>query len=909
MSDRLDTKRRTSAGMDARRVRGFAQDRRGSIGPMLAFLVAIVIFMASVGTVLLVTRQSSSRARAEPSQAAAMGVQAGALAGVLIDSPGFAVGGSDWASTPDSLQRLGLADSGNPGTLDYQKLDSLRRAGLDANATDGYVNYPEAVASLGLPAGAGFHIRTWPNLAQARDTIDSGSPFNASLRMAYMAHMQGFLSQYNLGTGTYTIRMCLYVLDLSGTPVNLAALDPLALVRIQPGGTPDEPGFGAAHHLPMVNITAATPLNADLDGNGVNDAVCINFQGLSVDSVGYTYGQASLLGSVLAWNPFTYNDYVSGTFAATNFYPFSGEMFDGNPNDNAARNTNADGHMVLTAGKPIRQMVVRLQPLGGLCGAGCGGGGAQDPGLAMTPPPTCTSSLVNGVKTYTIGTTVRNDGNSTTQFWGNIQVHSSGGASLVAQNTNTFLVPPGATTALQATIPANTALCPAGALVSIAVYDPNQKLLYANSTLSGTTVASGGSTPPYSMWADTYAAGYSLTGASPKITFAVPGASGGNRANTVAVQLWDSTMTVLLYQDLAAATGVKNGNAITYTKLPANLAAAGYVVRVVSYNAVVTNVIAEARENLLMVNSPPPAFVPVVPAPPPGAYPYLASDAAALEVGMLQSMFQGFCPYYDDSTTASPMASPPAYQPRCDRLVGPALGSVYPDVQNTLNNDLPNMLATEPDPDHAGALRPKYLDVLVVGSDVDQTAMSKPAAQLAVKNWTMAGGHLVVFGSTVQDVNWLQPLFQSGIASSSEGISTPDLDSPLLHTPYDLDVDHFAMPDSAWVLDTGALTHFTNVVVDGSGHQILTLSDPADFGFGRIALSAWKPAVLAQANADQARHLIANLVFLGYQDLYLDYGPQLPADTSVVPYERTAVVHDPRLGDVTLTVAVYVYNT
>jgi hypothetical protein len=181
-----------------------------------------------------------------------------------------------------------------------------------------------------------------------------------------------------------------------------------------------------------------------------------------------------------------------------------------------------------------------------------------------------------------------------------------------------------------------------------------------------------------------------------------------------------------------------------------------------------------------------------------------------------------------------------------------------------------------------------------------------------VRDWVLAGGHLVVFGSKVQNVAWLTPLFQSGIVSSSNGLSTPDVDHPLLHDPFPLGYASYGTPATVWNLNQApsgtqqASTLFTNVVDDGAGNAVLTLSNSGSFGTGRIVLTGWTAFNLS-AGQTEARHLTANMVMMSYQDLFLDYGPPIPANVNVVPASRVAWVQDPTLGPIAMSLVIYVF--
>ena len=182
----------------AGRVSRVRQDDAAVGSSVIAFLVAGVLFMASVVAVLVTTKTGSEDGVLHDApDAAAHRVQADSLAGILLGSPGFASdtylatysaahGGSeltDWSDsasavgkTPaaDSLTRLGLLDAQSPvnNMLDYAKFQNLRAAPLDANPTDGLVNYAEAQAALGL-AGAevDFHVRAYPALQSIQELL------------------------------------------------------------------------------------------------------------------------------------------------------------------------------------------------------------------------------------------------------------------------------------------------------------------------------------------------------------------------------------------------------------------------------------------------------------------------------------------------------------------------------------------------------------------------------------------------------------------------------------------------------------------------------------------------------------------------------------------------------------------
>ncbi|MCK5096060.1 MAG: PKD domain-containing protein [Candidatus Pacebacteria bacterium] len=100
--------------------------------------------------------------------------------------------------------------------------------------------------------------------------------------------------------------------------------------------------------------------NADLiGGDGVNDAQCIPYDDLAMG--GYFYSEEVIVGN--NWFTPLYNDGANMSLVSLgNFFPYSGELFtdDGGVDDNG-RNTNADGHIVLSESRPDRTLIILNQ--------------------------------------------------------------------------------------------------------------------------------------------------------------------------------------------------------------------------------------------------------------------------------------------------------------------------------------------------------------------------------------------------------------------------------------------------------------------------------------------------------------------------------------------------------------------
>lgn len=212
-------------------------------------------------------------------------------------------------------------------------------------------------------------------------------------------------------------------------------------------------------------------------------------------------------------------------------------------------------------------------------------------------------------------------------------------------------------------------------------------------------------------------------------------------------------------------------------------------------------------------------------------------------------------------------------------------GDVYPDIKTVMNNDLANNLS-------AG-----HYDALVVGSNVDQNAMTSAAAKNAVRDFVLGGGLLVVFGSDAQQVTWLQPLFHASLTTSGNGIGTPDPTHPILHTPEELSYTTYPDNGKAWELNSPDSAHFTNVLVrSGTQKQtdVLAVSKPGHFGNGSIVLGGWQPYNLTSPQDPwEAKRVLYNFLEQGLGALYVDFGPSIPSYAEVASASRLATADNP----------------
>ncbi len=160
---------------------------------MVAFLVAGVILIASISTLLFNTRTASVDQESHVDEALLQS-RAGTLLELLTNSPGAGGDGADWInldpsepdSGPDKVKRLGIRNF-TSRDLDFGKFVHLGKAPLAADGGDGFINYDEAVSSLGLSsAGLGFHVRAYPSLKAVQEILGSGDK-DPNLRVTFIA--------------------------------------------------------------------------------------------------------------------------------------------------------------------------------------------------------------------------------------------------------------------------------------------------------------------------------------------------------------------------------------------------------------------------------------------------------------------------------------------------------------------------------------------------------------------------------------------------------------------------------------------------------------------------------------------------------------------------------------------------
>jgi len=168
--------------------------------------------------------------------------------------------------------------------------------------------------------------------ANASENLDQDSPLGSITVCKIVVNTEGEVSSGS---------------EISGATSSLASIDFDGNETVAP----------ATDVLETAVWTTPLALNADmLESDTVNDASCLTHDNLEIGS--YFYAEEEL-SDVESWNTPLYNDqHTRSVSALADFFPYSGELFTENTSDDSLRNTNADGHIVLTADRPDRTLVV-----------------------------------------------------------------------------------------------------------------------------------------------------------------------------------------------------------------------------------------------------------------------------------------------------------------------------------------------------------------------------------------------------------------------------------------------------------------------------------------------------------------------------------------------------------------------
>lgn len=222
-------------------------------------------------------------------------------------------------------------------------------------------------------------------------------------------------------------------------------------------------------------------------------------------------------------------------------------------------------------------------------------------------------------------------------------------------------------------------------------------------------------------------------------------------------------------------------------------------------------------------------------------------------------------------------------------------GDVYPDDKQYLTDVLPSRL--------------DQYDMLFVGSTVDHESLTSNAVKDGIRDWVLAGGSLVVFGSDSQSFQWLQPMFSVGTTTVNGGAFAPDVSHPILLEPNELSWSDYDYHGLGWDLkDQGSGANYNDFqhIIQDDGEDVLAVSIDGAFGDGRVYLSTFRPGDIADVlGMAEATAFLTNIVL--YDDrthLYLEYGPTVPTDRAVSTAVRLSHLWDADLGQVPVRVEV-----
>jgi hypothetical protein len=165
-----------------RRRWGRTRDDRAS-GTVVSFIVGTALFLIS-STVLVHFVVNQPGSAAAPLGSADTNSKAQDALDLILGTPGYPL---NWQDSPDTLTRFGLLSAHSTARIDPAKFDLMAKGRLyDPSSTNGYVDYDEARAALGL-AGYDFHLRAQPVFG-----LNASSPLGldgmSSYHVAYVGH-------------------------------------------------------------------------------------------------------------------------------------------------------------------------------------------------------------------------------------------------------------------------------------------------------------------------------------------------------------------------------------------------------------------------------------------------------------------------------------------------------------------------------------------------------------------------------------------------------------------------------------------------------------------------------------------------------------------------------------------------
>lgn len=510
------------------------------------------------------------------------------------------------------------------------------------------------------------------------------------------------------------------------------------------------------------------------------------------------------------------------------------------------------------------------------------GGAAIDEGLIVNDF-VCTASPTDG-PSWRISVDITNGGTTTTQFF--VVFEIDGGNTLTRQD-QTGLVAPGATTTVHVDVENILGFtCDPSTTIDVDIVDPVQ--LLRSQTLTGPAI---GTAPTLTTLLEFHAeTGSSYTSVGDTVRVSYYGGASVADGLLLDVRSGTDPSGSLVHSDEDVVSFLAKNR---YMDIPGSLSPGEYTAYLTH---VPSGVVSTQR---ILIGPEPDAYSPDLS---PGTV-YDEDPSVAVEVGFINDLVNQFCPTYYDNMANSPIGAD--WDARCSDFKSgdPQPGDIFPDLKPDMREMGDRLLWPD------GSPRYDIVNTLVVGSNVAHNAMTDQHIGGPIEEWVLGGGTLIVFGSPDQATQWLQSIFHVGQASSSGGISTPDVSHPLLTTPESLSYEDYDTSDKGWKYTGGGEEFFTNVVEQGDT-TVTAVSDPGDFGEGTVILTSWRPYDLygdGGSTSGEGLSMMYNFVMHGYRDLFLDYGPPLPADVPIVPAAGRSFVDHPDLGPITLDFTLYLF--
>lgn len=241
--------------------------------------------------------------------------------------------------------------------------------------------------------------------------------------------------------------------------------------------------------------------------------------------------------------------------------------------------------------------------------------------------------------------------------------------------------------------------------------------------------------------------------------------------------------------------------------------------------------------------------------------------------------------------------------------IGEREGDKFADVSDYIQNNLVPRLDNN------------SYQILVVGSNVDQTALTPAAVKGAIARWVRAGGKLIVLGGQ-QNANWLEPFLTTGTRGASGGVYIPDTGHPILSVPNRLRYTEYPDPGRTWVVPNETYSH---IITKGPAPgqmgkmmDVLAVSNPGAlddkgnkiFGNGTVILTTYLPYDIgSRLGIDEERKFFTNaFMYVAHRTVYLDYGPAVPSGVDVAYSERISLVNYPGFGTIETRFVIYVWQ-